>query len=274
MVLLGLLIALGAYGGWYFFAERRPAPLPESVPADEVIAPPKSAASPAESSSAAAGAAGGPESAGGGSAASGASPAPATTAATTTSGGATNGGTNGLAPGSAAGSAPLAPSPSSSAPAVTSPEPGPASSPSPAAPAGPVPGGAGAPTAAGGSVAPAAPPPPVQNGAQSGAAARVVLRAHADSWVEVKDPAGKVILNRVLHAGDQWTPPEGAAGLTLTTGNAGGLDVLVDGHPLPPLGGMGVVRRNLRLDPDLLRAEAGPGGMSPALSAGSSAPAR
>ena len=40
---------------------------------------------------------------------------------------------------------------------------------------------------------------------------------------------------------------------TLTTGNAGGTDLVVDGVPSASLGGNGVVRRDLPLDPDLIK---------------------
>ena len=47
------------------------------------------------------------------------------------------------------------------------------------------------------------------------------------------------------------------ADLELWTGNAGGLDVVVDGTPVPALAGGGAVRRHVSLDPDrLLRAAA------------------
>jgi cytoskeleton protein RodZ len=41
--------------------------------------------------------------------------------------------------------------------------------------------------------------------------------------------------------------------LLLTTGNAGGTDLVVDGASSPSLGGNGVVRRDLPLDPDLIK---------------------
>ena len=39
----------------------------------------------------------------------------------------------------------------------------------------------------------------------------------------------------------------------LTTGNAGGTDLVVDGVTSPSLGGNGAVRRDLPLDPDLIK---------------------
>jgi cytoskeleton protein RodZ len=81
---------------------------------------------------------------------------------------------------------------------------------------------------------------------------RILLRATADSWVQVRDRAGPVLLNRILHPGETWEVPA-RPNLTLTTGNAGGTDIVVDGTTSPSLGGIGVVRRDLPLDPDLIR---------------------
>jgi cytoskeleton protein RodZ len=81
---------------------------------------------------------------------------------------------------------------------------------------------------------------------------RIVLRANADSWLMVKDRAGPVLLNRTLKAGETWQVPP-RPDLLLTTGNAGGTDVIVDGAAIPPLGGSGAVRRDLLLDPDQIK---------------------
>lgn len=80
-------------------------------------------------------------------------------------------------------------------------------------------------------------------------AARVMLRANADSWVQVRDKAGNVLLNKVLRPGDTWPVPP-VAGLLMTTGNAGGTDILVDGVVTASLGAAGSVRRDLPLDAD------------------------
>jgi cytoskeleton protein RodZ len=81
---------------------------------------------------------------------------------------------------------------------------------------------------------------------------RVVLRAKAEAWVQVRDPKGPVILNRVLRAGETWPVPAKGQFL-LTTGNAGGTEILVDGILAPSLGADGVVRRDLPLDPEPIR---------------------
>ena len=70
--------------------------------------------------------------------------------------------------------------------------------------------------------------------------------------MQVRDRGGQVLLNRVLHAGDTWAVPV-RANLLLTTGNAGGTEVLVDGAATPALGAPGAVRRDLPLDPDQIK---------------------
>jgi len=81
---------------------------------------------------------------------------------------------------------------------------------------------------------------------------RIVLRASADAWLQVRDRSGQVLLSRTLHAGETWDVPA-RSNLLLTTGNAGGTDLLVDGVPTGALGGNGAVRRDLPLDPDQIK---------------------
>ncbi len=80
---------------------------------------------------------------------------------------------------------------------------------------------------------------------------RVRLHARLASWIQITDVAGRPILTRTLAAGDRMAVPN-LPGLTLFTGNAGGLEILVDGRPLPAFGAVGAVRRNISLDPDAL----------------------
>ncbi len=101
------------------------------------------------------------------------------------------------------------------------------------------------------------PPPPAPPSADLAAApagaAGVVLRATADAWVQVRDKSGQVFLNRVLRAGETWPVPAGKTGLLLTTGNAGGTELVVDGVAGAPLGGDGAVRRDLPLNADAIK---------------------
>ncbi len=57
----------------------------------------------------------------------------------------------------------------------------------------------------------AAPPsgPSLITPAEASDQPQVVLRANADAWVQVRDKAGQVLLNRILHAGDIWPVPTG-----------------------------------------------------------------
>jgi cytoskeleton protein RodZ len=87
---------------------------------------------------------------------------------------------------------------------------------------------------------------------------QIVVQATADAWVQVRQKNGRVLLNRVLRSGETWPVPD-EPNLVLTTGNAGGTELLVDGQPAPSLGKSGAVRRDLPLDPAALAQ----GGTSP-----------
>ena len=80
---------------------------------------------------------------------------------------------------------------------------------------------------------------------------RVVLRATATSWVESRDANGKRVFSRLLKKGETYNVP-GRSGITLATGNAGALDVFVDGQTIGPLGPVGAVRRDVLLEPTAL----------------------
>lgn len=80
----------------------------------------------------------------------------------------------------------------------------------------------------------------------------VLLRATQDSWVQVRGPDDSPLLTRVLNPGDVYRVPE-KDGVILHTGNAGGLQVYIDGDPAGTLGGDGEVKRNIALSPDALR---------------------
>ena len=83
------------------------------------------------------------------------------------------------------------------------------------------------------------------------AGSRVVIVARMESWVEVQNAEGEAIWARVLRAGDRYLVPD-EPGLTMTVGNAGGIDVFVDGDKAPSLGTVGVGRRGVMLDPERL----------------------
>jgi cytoskeleton protein RodZ len=87
--------------------------------------------------------------------------------------------------------------------------------------------------------------------AASSPTTRVSIHAKLESWVQITDKDGKPVLSRVLRAGETYAVPD-EKGLTMNTGNAGGIDLLVDGKALPSLGSVGLVKRNILLDADKL----------------------
>src|SRR5262249_22070707 len=97
-----------------------------------------------------------------------------------------------------------------------------------------------APTPAQSTARESAPPPPATAPADqplqvAEVTQGVVIEARMDSWIKVVDANNKTVTNKVLKAGERYVVPE-QPGLMMRTGNAGGLDVLVNGEKAPPLG--------------------------------------
>jgi cytoskeletal protein RodZ len=82
----------------------------------------------------------------------------------------------------------------------------------------------------------------------------IELRAKSDSWIQIRD-GEQLLLTRFLRKGEAYRVPD-RAGLTLMTLNAGGIDVLVNGETMPPLGEPGSVARGVALDAQKLKANA------------------
>ncbi len=102
--------------------------------------------------------------------------------------------------------------------------------------------------------APPPPPPAVQSDQtrRSGLGSlnsRILIRATEMSWVQITDDLGNLVMTRVLEPGETYRVPN-TDGLTLASGNAGGLEVVVDGVVQAPLGLRGTVVRNVALDPE------------------------
>ncbi len=136
-------------------------------------------------------------------------------------------------------------SPAPGLPAPTSPSPGLVASPAAAA----LPPASG--NSAGAAPAPAGSSAPLGDaGAQPGE--HIDIRALADCWIQVRSADQTIVFSRVLKAGETYHVPR--AGLFLRTGNAGALAVAVDGKPAPAIGGIGMLRRNVALDPKALLA--------------------
>jgi len=94
--------------------------------------------------------------------------------------------------------------------------------------------------------------PPQSTSSAADTSTRIVIRAIADSWVQIRDAGRSVLLTRLLKVGEAYTVPY-RPGVSMRTGNAGGLEITVDGEPAPPLGRMGTIR-NVALEPQALIA--------------------
>ena len=83
---------------------------------------------------------------------------------------------------------------------------------------------------------------------------RIVVRAKTNSWIQVRDErTEKLLFTRLLRKGNEYNVPD-RDGLTLLTGNAGALEILVDGELVPSIGETGDIRRNVQLDPEQLKS--------------------
>lgn len=99
-------------------------------------------------------------------------------------------------------------------------------------------------------------PQPESNGTvygQENANARIIVMAVDNTYIQVRDEAaGDVLIARLLIKGDSYLVPN-QDGLKLLAGNAGGVQILVDGQKTPSIGGKGVVRRGVVLDAERLK---------------------
>ncbi len=90
----------------------------------------------------------------------------------------------------------------------------------------------------------AQPPHPPQ------AARQLILRATADSWVEVRRKGGRVLFARVMKAGETWPVPA-ESDLLLDSGNAGALELEVNGVPTKLPGARPGVVHDVPLETDV-----------------------
>lgn len=92
----------------------------------------------------------------------------------------------------------------------------------------------------------------ISNLKQDFSSASIVIRALSNSWIQIRDDAAEVlILTRLLKKGDTYEVPK-KVGLSLSTGNAGALEIVIDGTPVPPIGAEGEIKRGVVLDPKTL----------------------
>lgn len=95
---------------------------------------------------------------------------------------------------------------------------------------------------------PAAPLPQGKIYGEQNRNARVVLKAHQTTRILVQDANGRVFINRTLQPGDTYQVPN-FVGMTLTTPNAGAVEVDLDGAPMGFAGTDQQVMEALSLDP-------------------------
>ena len=93
-------------------------------------------------------------------------------------------------------------------------------------------------------------------GTSNRAKAEVVVQANADtgdagSWIEDKDARGRTEISRVLMPGDVYYVPVGD-GYKATFGNAGGVDIWVNGKLAPSVGAVHTKKSGVILTPDVL----------------------
>jgi len=82
----------------------------------------------------------------------------------------------------------------------------------------------------------------------------ISIGAREESWIQIVDgPSGNPIFTKLMKPGERHSVSP-SAGTVLITGNAGGLDVSVDGVPAPPFAAKGPARREIALDPARLLA--------------------
>lgn len=89
-------------------------------------------------------------------------------------------------------------------------------------------------------------------GAADAEKSRIRVEATGPAWIQVRGPNNEQVFTRLLNAGERYVVPD-REGLTLLTGNAGAVRIVVDGQPLPPFGGEGEVKRGIPLDPERLK---------------------
>ncbi len=103
---------------------------------------------------------------------------------------------------------------------------------------------------------PAADAPPPTTDLAANREGGIILNILKNSWVEIRGKDGQSIVSRVLKAGDRYYVPD-RPDLTISLGNAGGVELEVDGKKLKPLGAEGDVKRNIPLDAASLKKNYG-----------------
>ena len=127
------------------------------------------------------------------------------------------------------------------------------------------------------------PSPTVSPAAPSAVSARpapaggpVVFTATRDKvWVRFMDGTGQQLLQKELAMGENWTVPEAAGAVTLTTARPDGLSVTIGGRPVPPLAETEQVLRDVPVTAAALLARGQPVAvLAPVVTAATTTPNR
>ena len=68
----------------------------------------------------------------------------------------------------------------------------------------------------------------------------MVLKATGNSWVEIEDMEGNILMTRLMRPGETYVVPN-ISGLTFNTGNAGALSLSQGDFVVPQLGEVGEI---------------------------------
>ena len=80
----------------------------------------------------------------------------------------------------------------------------------------------------------------------------VTIRAAASSWVEIVRGDGTAVLRKLMKAGETYVVDDGSL-LYLSTGNAGGIELVTAGNNIIKIGKIGEIVRDLPLAKNRLR---------------------
>ncbi|MGB2259108.1 MAG: DUF4115 domain-containing protein, partial [Candidatus Puniceispirillaceae bacterium] len=83
-------------------------------------------------------------------------------------------------------------------------------------------------------------------------AQEITIRAIASSWVEIVRGDGTTVLKKLMRAGDIYIVDD-SSGLYLSTGNAGGIEILSGENEIITIGSVGEIVRDLPLAKNRLR---------------------
>ncbi|MBR6837950.1 MAG: DUF4115 domain-containing protein [Alphaproteobacteria bacterium] len=92
-------------------------------------------------------------------------------------------------------------------------------------------------------------------GKENMARAKVVIQAIEDGYVGIENPKGVTIFGRTMLAGDVFYVPN-TSGLKAKFGNAGAIDIWVDGELAPKVGANKTSKKDVSLNPESLMKKA------------------